>query len=321
MGELIGRYQLGKLSAEEKAKLAEWLSTSPTNRSLFRTIVSQTRSYAPGLDPSNTLRISRAFEKVTRQIDHTSRKKTVRFFPAAAAILLLCAFYGIYAFYLREYFFETVLVTRLGEHKVFRLEDGTKVWLGPATSLRFPKKFGKDRRIVHLSGEATFDIAKDNGRPFSVLSKEVETNVLGTSFKMKAYDADRIASVLVITGKVRVGVRQFQNDTKEYAVLEPGDQVTYKKWEKTLRSYANKQLLDEHTAIHQQYYDGETVSDIVRDVERFYNIQVKLDPLLYERRFFGSMDTEQTVDVFLNKLALTLNVHWHKLNKQHYIVQ
>jgi transmembrane sensor len=43
-------------------------------------------------------------------------------------------------------------------------------------------QFDKDKRVVILSGEATFDIAKDPARPFLVVANEVTTKVLGTQF-------------------------------------------------------------------------------------------------------------------------------------------
>src|SRR5690606_34457944 len=54
------------------------------------------------------------------------------------------------------------------------LSDGTHVFLNSGTSLRYPVTFikGKDR-TVFLSGEAYFEVAKDEGHPFVVDANEI----------------------------------------------------------------------------------------------------------------------------------------------------
>lgn len=56
--------------------------------------------------------------------------------------------------------FYTIVVPKGGEYQVM-LEDGTKVWLNAASSLRYPTRFtGKDRP-VELTGEAYFEVVKN----------------------------------------------------------------------------------------------------------------------------------------------------------------
>ena len=49
---------------------------------------------------------------------------------------------------------------------VFTLEDGTRVWMNAASSLRYPVVFGGEERVVYAEGEIFFEVAKDAERPF-----------------------------------------------------------------------------------------------------------------------------------------------------------
>ena len=79
----------------------------------------------------------------------------------------------------KEEEYNTLVVPRGGEYMV-ELSDGTKVWLNSDSELRFPITFVGDRRNVEIEGEAYFEVAKDEGKPFHVLAKGVDIKVLGT---------------------------------------------------------------------------------------------------------------------------------------------
>lgn len=61
----------------------------------------------------------------------------------------------------------TLKVPRGGEYFVV-LDDGTKVWLNAETEFRYPVVFGEKERVVELSGEAYFQVHRDEKRPFIV---------------------------------------------------------------------------------------------------------------------------------------------------------
>ena len=83
---------------------------------------------------------------------------------------------------------------------MLELSDGTKVWLNSDSELRFPITFVGDRRSVEIEGEAYFEVAKDEGKPFHVLANGVDIKVLGTSFNVMAYRGHTITTL--VEGKV-----------------------------------------------------------------------------------------------------------------------
>ncbi|MBB5437571.1 ferric-dicitrate binding protein FerR (iron transport regulator) [Pedobacter sp. AK017] len=102
----------------------------------------------------------------------------------------------------------SISTARKGIYQI-TLPDGTRVWLNASSKLSFPSTFtGSAKRIVRLSGEAYFEVAKvwtkPNHRiPFIVLSDNQEIEVLGTHFNVRAYPKTSIKTTLV-EGAVRI---------------------------------------------------------------------------------------------------------------------
>ncbi|KUJ62333.1 iron dicitrate transport regulator FecR [Flavobacteriaceae bacterium CRH] len=155
--------------------------------------------------------------------NHTS-KSTTRFLQkhwlscAAAAILLI--FISLYVFKNNSIINNNVVTyneliednneglveqTNNSEiSQIITLSDGSSVLLQPNSKLSYPKIFTGNERKVYLSGEGFFEISKNPKKPFFVYANEIVTRVVGTSFRIKAYQDQQNVEVLVRTGKVRI---------------------------------------------------------------------------------------------------------------------
>ena len=67
---------------------------------------------------------------------------------------------------------------RGGEYRI-TLADGSTVQLNSATQLKFLVMFDKKRREVYLTGEAFFEVKKDEKRPFYVIADGVRIRGTG----------------------------------------------------------------------------------------------------------------------------------------------
>lgn len=92
--------------------------------------------------------------------------------------------------------YNTLSVPRGGEF-FLTLPDSTRVWLNAESELRFPDRFVGDKRVVFLSGEAYFDVERDEEHPFRVELDGGSVNVLGTEFNVSAYAGEDVAATLV----------------------------------------------------------------------------------------------------------------------------
>ncbi len=104
--------------------------------------------------------------------------------------------------------FNRLVVPRGGEY-VVTLEDGTKVWLDAGTELRYPTNFNGKERTVYLQGEAFFDVARMEDKPFVVRVDRFSINVLGTKFNVNTRMKNIVQTVLV-EGRVRLKSNEKQ---------------------------------------------------------------------------------------------------------------
>ncbi|WP_293301103.1 FecR family protein [Pedobacter sp. UBA4863] len=95
--------------------------------------------------------------------------------------------------------------TPRGGMYAFTLPDGTKAWLNSQSSLQFPSNFDNEpTRKVTLSGEAYFEVAKDDNQPFVVITKMQEVKVLGTHFNINAYADEDVSITTLLEGRIDV---------------------------------------------------------------------------------------------------------------------
>ncbi|UPZ35116.1 FecR domain-containing protein [Sphingobacterium sp. PCS056] len=84
------------------------------------------------------------------------------------------------------------------------LPDRSKVRLFAQSTIRYPKHFSNQNRIIYLDGKAYFSVAKDASRPFSVYASGTKTTALGTSFTIDTRKQAKHISVTLHTGRVVV---------------------------------------------------------------------------------------------------------------------
>ncbi len=112
--------------------------------------------------------------------------------------------------------------TESGQKLSFHLEDGTSVTLNAGSKLSYPANFDEDNRTVELQGEAFFEVRKDASRPFRVITKNVITTALGTSFNINTKKNIEIA---LVTGMVSVESLS-EEDSMQSVILNPGELAT-----------------------------------------------------------------------------------------------
>lgn len=111
--------------------------------------------------------------------------------------------------------------------RLIRLDDGSIVKLSPNSTLQYQQPFPAHARHLTLTGAATFDVASDQKRPFTVSGQGINTTALGTSFRVIAWEKRKV-EVRLFHGKVRVSAQS--GPAKKIfpdMVLYPGQQFRY----------------------------------------------------------------------------------------------
>lgn len=159
----------------------------------------------------------------------------------------------------------------LGQMSEVTLYDGTKVWLNSGTTLKYSNKFGKDNRDVKVEGEAFFDVQKSD-MPFKVQLKSSEVEVLGTQFNVVSYLNDPFSEVTLVEGSVKLN--NLTGTT--IAQLKPEQQIIID--EKSKKAQIKQVETDFYVSWTEGkiVFNDETLSEISKRLERWYNVEIRL---------------------------------------------
>lgn len=205
--------------------------------------------------------------------------------------------------------YNTLKIPTGGEYLLI-LSDGTKVWLNSQTVLRYPVSFHGEERHVELEGEAYFEVAKDEKRPFYVkTSHQVRVEVLGTSFNVRAYRDEPDIETVLEEGSVRMW-----QDT-QCVTLSPGNRALFNTEHRrfTIES-VNTEL---HTAWHsgQYIFEEETIENILHKLSRWYDMNVFFaDNAAKNLVFSGNIRKYDTILHLLNAIEATGGVRFEIKN-------
>ncbi|RFS21777.1 FecR family protein [Chitinophaga silvatica] len=194
-----------------------------------------------------------------------------------------------------------IMTTPKGRQFELTLPDGTKVWLNAASTIRYPTAFtGKERKVT-VSGEVYFEVIRDADKPFFVsIDNKAAIEVLGTSFNVNAYENEHSIQTTLVNGSVRVGV-PIANQSK---ILNPGQQATIVNKQITVA-----EIKDLDKILAWKYglfnFDGANLEEVMRQLERWYNIEVVYENGIPNTRFIGEMSRQIPLTDLLDILKKT----------------
>lgn len=253
-----------------------------------------------------------ATKQIQGQQQHSvrlKRKKAMLSMAAAISFLMLSA--GLMFYYSYNSNYITVTVPK-GETRQLVLPDGSTVWLNSASTFKYPKKFGKKRLVYLVDGEGFFNIVHDEKVPFVVEASGIKTNVLGTSFVVKSYQALSTRSVAVVTGKVAV-----TDEHDQTSVLIKNEEVVYNtdhRKPKVLKVKATERMAwnDGNVILNAAYFE-----DLVLAIENTYQVKVKYDQQKFKNcqnsiRFNTHQSLTEVLDLIKEIQGITYQINKEK---------
>ncbi|AWV97058.1 FecR family protein [Arcticibacterium luteifluviistationis] len=182
------------------------------------------------------------------------------------------------------------------------LKDGTLVKLNSDSKLSYPEEFDKEARNVKLTGEAFFDVERDESRPFTINTSAFDIRVLGTSFNVEVHEAGQKAAVSVKTGKVRISLLQSEEvyeltkNKKLILDLSTGD-VTLQDTDVDLALKWTKGIL---------YFNKTPFTEVEKSLERWYNIDIDIKDNSLNNKKLSGQHSNETLEEVLETLAYLL---------------
>jgi transmembrane sensor len=197
-----------------------------------------------------------------------------------------------------------------GQYQII-LSDGTKIWLNAASTLKYPAEFKGSERVVQLSGEAYFEVAKvhaSSGRrkPFIVKTETQQVEVLGTHFNINNYPDEEVAKTTLIEGAVRVSAMSV---IPAYQLLKPNQQSIIAK-----NSELIKVIKVDPTAVI-DWKNGDFIFDtdiktIMRQISRWYNVEIVYEGNITEEELVGTISRSKHLTEVLKVLQETNKVQF-----------
>ena len=201
---------------QERAAFWEWMRASPTHvRELL--LADKLDEELGGIDPDHRIDIAALLAQASSNVapirDHLvfpipnverQRHPLLWIGRVAACAAVLAVTAGLTYFVADA---RGTYVTKLGEQRIFELEDGSVIYLN--TQSRVKVRFTAQARDIYLrDGQAMFQVQHDAARPFRVHAADTVIQAIGTQFDVRLFP-DR-TMVSVVEGTVQV----FANEEK-----------------------------------------------------------------------------------------------------------
>lgn len=294
---LLIRLFSGEADLNEKKRIADWLDLSAENKKLYSDLREIWLSSGIETNADN-YDLERAIVKFKDRInkDQNIQRKEINFdwFLKYAAILALALLLP-FSYYMGTRNNSDDSITTIscvyGDKSSIVLPDSSRVWLNSGSKLIFSSNF-KNGRKVSLEGEAFFDVSKDKKHPFQVKTADVQIEVLGTKFNLKAYPDEKMVSTTLVEGSVNI------SSLYGSALMKPDQKLVFDKGSKEM---VVQTLTD--TAPETEWKDGrfvfrnESLAELKPRLERWFDVDIVfVDEQVKNRRFTGVLSRESILE-------------------------
>ncbi|UAY57105.1 FecR family protein [Arachidicoccus terrestris] len=186
----------------------------------------------------------------------------------------------------------TVSVPRGSRPVHIQLPDGSQVWINTGSSLRFPGMFDGSKRTVYLTGEAYFEVVHNKKQIFEVRQGDNTVSVLGTHFNINGYADNPATKVTLLTGLVQVNHASYLHPAEQAVVKEGSIQIHKDIDLQQVMAWKNNQF----------YFNGTTAQDILRQLARWYNIEIVYKGQVPQGHYSGIISKDNSLSQVLTIL-------------------
>lgn len=181
------------------------------------------------------------------------------------------------------------------------LSDGSQVWMNSESTIVYYTNFSEEKRAITLSGEAYFEVARNENKPFVVTARNAEIMVLGTSFNVSAYENDEVVAATLVEGEVEVAT------SGRSVRLTPGLQAKINRNGLISTSEVDVSL---YTSWLKGVFDFEDMplEEICLKLSRWYGVAFVFTGDAGEERFSGGAWMNAPLEDFLHHIELATDV-------------
>ncbi len=307
----MGKYISANMGEEERREFEFWLSKHPEYQvqlAEIGKIWALTGDADSQLEP-NLQHAWERFESRRNKISPSSSKKELKNWGNWKGYVAIAASLGLILSLGFWYFSQPIskreaLTYSTTEHiKRLTLPDSSELWLNAFSEISYRLENGE--RKLSLSGEAFFNVKRDESQPFVIYSGAIATRVLGTSFNLRAYPEDDRILVEVESGKVIFG-----ESTKKPIILTKGKGGSFDKSSSAIETYKLNSNNRNAWRVQKLSFQNEKMDRVISDMEQYFRIEFEVEnPHIMDCHFTSTFENPELEDLLeVMKYALDLEV-------------
>lgn len=300
--DMLAKYFGDTCSVEEKEAIEIWAEQNPEEYSEYLMCWTMSEDF----DYPN---VQNEFSEIKNRI--APEEKVIPLFNynkllRIAAVFVVLAVIGAVAYNYKGYTNSSDSLAKTyesnkGERVQVELSDGSTAWLNAGSKLIQADGFGKDNRNITLTGEAFFDVERNESLPFIIASGNVEVKVLGTSFLVENYAGNDEAVVSVKSGIV--------------SVSGGGNSLELKALESALFVKSNGELVKGQNSANDEWawlenvivFNKTPLNEVVKELERQFDVTIKYNKAYADVEFTGKFKS-QSIKEILKVIETSLSV-------------
>jgi transmembrane sensor len=303
--DLISSYLSGNASDAEVKELENWVLASPENRQQF--IASKKAWMLSGMKQNNHpvdvnkiwSETSETLFKEAKVVDLRQKRSRRNWLMIAASVAILIVA-GVWMSR-NGAEISQMYVSTDNETRSVDLPDGSVVTLNQSASLNFVISKEEEKRKLSLKGDAFFEVARDEKRPFVIDAEGLEIEVLGTSFYVDARDQQDEIQVIVKSGSVSV------QKGNENVVLTAGQKAVFNKTTNALIKQENEDSNFASIISNTLVFNQTKLEEVVFALNRQFKADVSIGNELIKNCELTATYKDKSLDAILKIIEGTLS--------------
>lgn len=248
---------------------------------------------------------------------HSSNKKKILWSIVAVFLpLLLVGTFLMGKFYYSDKSNDFRVSVDRGNKAIVVLPDQTKVWLNSNSALTY-KKNRKKEREVNLTGEAFFKVYKNEKQPFVVTMDNLQVEVLGTSFNVKARENSDVIEASLVEGRIKVKGVELSQDY----YLNPNEKAVFSKSKKQLHVLSTDNELETAWKDNKLKFSSERFADVLSMIGDWYGVNIICQYPEIENDLITGTFKEENLETALGALKLQYDINFIRDKDTIYVVK
>jgi len=314
---VISRYLTKTTIVDDEEKLNCWVDESEENKSLFEKI--EDHWNAPSLSKISILNSEeikkdiwdRANQQPSYKVGSPKKSNINYLLRYAAVLLILFSSIPIIYFQLNKDTGATEQSTvqliskynNAGRKSTIHLKDGTTVNLNAESKISYNETFSDTARFIWLTGEAFFDVAHDDTKPFYVISQNVKVEALGTAFNVSGYPDFDVVKVSVN------GYDSISNEiNSKEIILLPGQEISFEKSANTFSPVTTYNAVEvEGWKDGTLYFKHAGLKEIISKLKKWYGVEIQIGSVPTKEISYTGIFKKQNLNNVLSSIGFVNN--------------